>query len=123
MNNTKIPGEHLRKELITNHYGNDFLNDFANTIIQNIPDQGEVRRINYAAKIIEIKIITKSTHAIDFYGYISDALLNTISIHASEHLSKEALNELAAMSLNLSYLFNATLTNTSVDNAILTISL
>ena len=69
MNNTKIPGEHLRKELITNHYGNDFLNDFANTIIQNIPDQGEVRRIDYAAKIIELKINTKSTHAIDFYGY------------------------------------------------------
>ena len=123
MNSAKIPGEQLRKELIANHYGKDFLNDFANTIIQNIHDQGEVRRIDYAAKIIELKLTTKSTHAIDFYGYISGALLNTISIYAYDHLSKDALNELAAMSLNLSFLFNATLTHIDADNAILTISL
>ena len=28
MNSNKIPGEQLRKELIANHYSNDFLKDF-----------------------------------------------------------------------------------------------
>lgn len=123
MNSSKIPGEQLRKELITNHYSNDFLTYFCNTLIEKIGVSGSTRRIDDSSKVVEINLKTKETTAIDLYGVISDSLLSAITMYAYEHLSKEALNELSELSLNLSFLFNATLTHTDKNNAVLTISL
>ena len=123
MNSSKIPGEQLRKELITNHYSNDFLTYFCNTLIKKIGVSGSTRRIDDSSKVVEINLKTKETTAIDLYGVISDSLLSAITMYAYEHLSKEALNELSELSLNLSFLFNATLTHTDKNNAVLTISL
>ena len=123
MNSSKIPGEQLRKELIANHYSNDFLTYFCNTLIEKIGVSGSTRRIDDSSKVVEINLKTKETTAIDLYGVISDSLLSAITMYAYEHLSKEALNELSELSLNLSFLFNATLTHTDKNNAVLTISL
>ena len=122
MNSSKIPGEQLRKELIANHYTNNFLSCFANAALNKIGD-GSIGRIDDSSKIVEIKLDTEESSAMYFYQHISDALLDTITAYAYEHLSKEALNELSELSLNLSFLFNATLTHTDKKNAVLTISL
>lgn len=123
MNSNKIPGEQLRKELIANHYSNDFLTYFCNTLINKIYVDGSIKRIDDSSKVVEINLKTRATLALDLYGSISDALLETITTYAYEHLSKEALTELSELSRNLSFLFNATLTHSDEENAVLAISL
>ena len=123
MNSNKIPGEQLRKELITNHYSNDFLTYFCNTLIKKIYVDGSIKRIDDSSKVVEINLKTRATLALDLYGSISDALLETITIYAYEYLSNEALTELSELSRNLSFLFNATLTHSDEENAVLAISL
>ena len=122
MNNNSIPGEYLRKELISKYYNEEFMQYFASQIVNSIGN-GTIKTVDTASKHVDIIIKQNGSTALDLYDDIGDALSSAITVYAYDHLSKRAMGEFAELTYNMSTMFNATLTNTDGNNAILSIYL
>ena len=122
MNNNNIPGEYLRKELISKYYNEEFMQHFAGQIINSIGN-GTVKTVDVASKHVEISIKQNGSTALDMYDKIGDALSSAITVYAYDHLSKRAMGEFAELTYSMSTMFNAALTNADGNNAILSIYL
>ena len=122
MNNNSIPGEYLRKELISKYYNEEFMQYFASQIINSIGN-GAIKTVDTASKHVDIIIKQDGSTVLDLYDDIGDALSSAITVYAYDHLSKRAMGDFAELTYNMSTMFNAALTNTDGNNAILSIYL